>query len=85
VFIEELPTALPNTSWMPAKLREVSPEVGSAATELQHANQIADVHRFAIGAVRQGFERGTPVPKAVLDKLGPAVARLDSDAKGAVG
>jgi hypothetical protein len=34
-LIEELPTALPNIDWLPAKLKEVCPEVGSAAEDLR--------------------------------------------------
>jgi hypothetical protein len=79
VLLEELPTRLPDTSWLPAKLKQVNPEVGAATEELWKARQSSALTQYAIAATRRGFDSGIPTPKVVLDKLAPAVARVDPD------
>jgi hypothetical protein len=84
VLLEELPTKLDNTNWLPDYLKQVRPEIGNRAAELANAERLSMVTRYTVGAVRRGIKRGQPVPKAVFDRLAPAVARFDPDAKQAV-
>jgi hypothetical protein len=82
VLLEELPTRLDNTAWLPEKLKQVDPELADAAMELRKAEQCHAISQYQIGAVRRGFDSGVPLPRAVLDRLAPAVARVDPDAAG---
>jgi hypothetical protein len=57
----------------------VNHELGTAATELRQAEQRHALVTYAAEATHGAFDRGAPLPKAVLDRLAPAVARLDPE------
>jgi hypothetical protein len=78
LLAEDLPSRFPgNTEWIEAKLIEVDPELGKAATEVRLATECGQMARYAAGRVRHGFATGDP-PK-MLGALKPAVERLDPD------
>jgi hypothetical protein len=79
LLIEDLPSRFvgSDTSWIEAKLVQVDPELGAAATELRLATQCSHLASYAATSVRAGFKTGSPPKK--LDVLAPAVARLDPD------
>jgi hypothetical protein len=84
VLLEELPTRLDDTSWLPKLLEEVRPEIGRAAVEKNDEARISTVINYTVGRVRESIKQGQPLPRCVLDKLAEAVTRLDPDAKQAV-
>jgi hypothetical protein len=77
VLLEEIPARLPTAAaWMPAKVKQINSELGTAAEGLAQALQRSALTQFAVSATRRGLQSGMPVNKAVLDGLKPAIERL---------